>query len=75
MDVTFKEMKQRKAVGLDGVPNEVWRCLGTIRVTWLSNIFKRIRRQTRYPMTGEEILQFLSTRTKKLSKIALTIEK
>ena len=38
----LKRMKSRKAVGLDGIPIEVWRCLGEVRVRWLTNLFNKI---------------------------------
>ena len=35
-------MKSRKAVGPDGIPIEVWRCLGEMSVRWLINLFNKI---------------------------------
>ena len=38
----LKRMKSRKAVGPDGIPIEVWRCLGEVGVRWLTNLFNKI---------------------------------
>ena len=35
-------MKSRKVIGLDGIPIEVWRCLGEVGMRWLINLFNRI---------------------------------
>ncbi|KAJ7976642.1 Retrovirus-related Pol polyprotein LINE-1 [Quillaja saponaria] len=36
------KMKNGKALGSDDIPIEVWRCLGDIGVTWLTNLFNKI---------------------------------
>ena len=38
----LKRMKSRKVVGTDGIPIEVWRCLGEVGVRWLPNLFNKI---------------------------------
>jgi len=38
----LKRMKSRKAVGPDGIPIEVQRCLGDMGVKWLTNLFNKI---------------------------------
>ena len=38
----LKRMKSRKVVGPDGIPIEVWRCLGEVGVRWLTNLFNII---------------------------------
>ena len=38
----LKRVKSRKAVGPDGIPIEVWRCLGDVGVRWLTKLFKKI---------------------------------
>ena len=35
-------MKTRKAVGLDAIPNEVWKCLDEVGVRWLTNLFNKV---------------------------------
>ena len=39
---TLKRMKSRKAVGPDGIPIEVWRCLEEVGIRWLTNLFNKI---------------------------------
>jgi hypothetical protein len=34
-----KRMKGGKAMGPDGIPLEVWRCLGTRAIVWLTKLF------------------------------------
>ncbi|KAJ7971514.1 Retrovirus-related Pol polyprotein LINE-1 [Quillaja saponaria] len=36
------KMKNGKALGPDDIPIEVWRCLGDIGITWLTNLFNKI---------------------------------
>jgi len=38
----LKRMKSRNAVGPDGIPIEVWRCLREVGVRWLTNLFNKI---------------------------------
>jgi len=38
----LKRMRLRKAVGLDGIPIEVWRCLGEMGMRWLTNLLNKI---------------------------------
>ena len=38
----LKRMKLRKVVGPDGIPIEIWRCLGEVGVGWLTNLFNKI---------------------------------
>jgi len=38
----LKRMKSRKAVGPDGIPIEVRKCLGEVGVRWLTNLFNKI---------------------------------
>ena len=42
----LKRMKGGKAMGPDGIPIEVWRCLGDRVIVWLSKLFNRLRRVT-----------------------------
>ena len=44
----FKRMKEGKAIGPDGIPIEVWRCLGTT-IVWLSKLFSHIFRLNKMP--------------------------
>jgi len=38
----LKRMKSRKAVGPDGIPIEVYRCLREVGMRWLTNLFNKI---------------------------------
>ena len=38
----LKKMKLKKATGPDGIPIEVWRCLGDKGIKWLTSLFKKI---------------------------------
>ena len=40
----LKRMKGDKAMGPDGIPIKVWRCLGDIDIVWLTKIFNNICR-------------------------------
>ena len=39
----LKRLKSQKAIGPDGIPIKVWRCLREIDVRWLTNLFNKIR--------------------------------
>ncbi|ONM53611.1 Retrovirus-related Pol polyprotein LINE-1 [Zea mays] len=43
----LKRMKIGKAMGPDGIPIEVWRCLGDIAIVWLTKLFNNIFRTNR----------------------------
>ena len=38
----LKRMKRGKAMGPDGIPIEVWRCLGDRAIVWLTKLFNLI---------------------------------
>ena len=38
----LRQMKTKKAVGLDAIPIEVWKCLGEFEVKWLTKLFNKI---------------------------------
>jgi hypothetical protein len=40
----LKRMKGGKAMDLDGIPIEVWRCLGDVAIVWLTKLFNLIFR-------------------------------
>jgi hypothetical protein len=35
-------MEEGKAMGLDGISTEVWRCLGNVAILWLTKLFNHI---------------------------------
>lgn len=45
----LKRMKVDKAMGPDGIPIKVWRCLGDIAVVWLTKLFNNIYRSNKMP--------------------------
>jgi hypothetical protein len=38
----LKRMKRGKAMGPDGIPIEMWKCLGDIAIVWLTKLFNHI---------------------------------
>ena len=46
---TLKRMKGGKAMGPDGIPIEVWRCLGDVAIVWLTKLFNHICRLNKMP--------------------------
>ncbi|KAG2640605.1 hypothetical protein PVAP13_2KG106416 [Panicum virgatum] len=45
----LKRMKGGKAMGPDGIPIEVWTCLGDRAIVWLTNLFNLIFRSNKMP--------------------------
>ena len=45
----LKRMKRGKAMGPDGIPIEVWRCLGDRAIVWLTKLFNLIFRSNKMP--------------------------
>ena len=45
----LKRMKGGKAMGSDGIPIKVWRCLGDIAIVWLTKMFNNIFRSNKMP--------------------------
>ena len=43
----MKRMKGSKAMGPDGIPIKVWRCLGDIAIVWLTKMFNNIFRSNK----------------------------
>jgi hypothetical protein len=42
-------MKVGKAMGPDGIPIKVWRCLGDLAIVWLMKMFNNIYRSNKMP--------------------------
>ena len=53
---TLKRMKGDKAMGPDGIPIEVWRCLGDTAIVWLTKLFNHIFRSNKIPDEWRSIL-------------------
>jgi hypothetical protein len=45
----LKRMKRGKVMGPDGIPIEVWRCLGARVIVWLTKLFNLIFRSNKMP--------------------------
>jgi hypothetical protein len=45
----LKRMKTSKTLGPDGIPIEVWRCLGDVAIVWLTKLFNIIFRSNKMP--------------------------
>jgi hypothetical protein len=42
-------MKRGKAMGPDGIPIELWKCLGDIAIVWLTKLFNHIFQSNKMP--------------------------
>ncbi len=49
VETAMQKMKNGKAVGPDDIPIEVWRCLGKMRIMWLTNLFNIIMKNKKMP--------------------------
>ncbi|KAL6543328.1 hypothetical protein OROHE_010848 [Orobanche hederae] len=47
--MALKKMGSKKAEGSDGIPIEVWRCLGERGIEWLTMLFNKIWRSNKMP--------------------------
>jgi len=65
----LKRIKSRKIIGPDGIPIEVWRCLREMGVRWLTNLFNKIWLTKRCQMSGGIVPEYLSMRTKVISRV------
>jgi len=45
----LRRMKGGKAMGPDGIPIEVWKCLGVVAIVWLTKLFNLIFRSNKMP--------------------------
>ena len=45
----LRQMENRKAVGPDAIPIEVWKCLGEFGVKWLTKLFNKIWQSNKMP--------------------------
>ena len=53
-------MKGGKAMGPDGIPIKVWRCLRDIAIVWLTKIFNNIFRSNKMPESNDTSLELLA---------------
>jgi hypothetical protein len=56
IEEALKRMKIGKAMGPDGIPIEVWRCLGARAIVWLAKVFNLIFRENKMPKEWRSVL-------------------
>jgi hypothetical protein len=56
IEEALKRMKRGKAMGPDGIPIEVWRCLGARAIVWLAKLFNLNFRENKMPEEWRSIL-------------------
>ena len=56
----LKRMKGGKAMGPDGIPIEVWRCLGDIVIVWLTNRGVEMPQGHSYSMANQVVQLYFS---------------
>jgi hypothetical protein len=52
IEEALKRMKRGKAMGPDGIPIEVWRCLGARAIVWQEKLLTSFSEKTRCPRNG-----------------------
>ena len=68
----LKKIDNRKVMGLENIPIEVWKCLGGKGIAWLTKLFNEILRSKR--MLEEWRRGTLIPRIKEIFKIVETIK-
>jgi hypothetical protein len=56
IEEALKRMKRGKAMGPDGIPIEVWRCLGVRAIVWLAKLFNLIFQENKMPEEWRSVL-------------------
>jgi hypothetical protein len=69
----LKRMKGGKAMDPDGIPIEVWRCLGDVAIVWLTKLFNLIFRLNKMSDEWRQIILVQSLRTRGMCKVVLII--
>ena len=67
-------MNNGNVVGPDGIPIEVWKCVGEQGIIWLIKLFNGILRSKKMLDEWRSTLWFLYLRTNKIFIIVLIIE-
>jgi hypothetical protein len=70
----FKRMKGGKAIGLDGIPIEVWRSLGDVAIVWLTKLFNLIFRSNKMHDEWRRSILVPIFKNKGICKVILIIE-
>ena len=68
----LKRMKGGKAMGPDGIPIEVWRCLGDIAMVWLTKLFNLIFRLNKMPEEWRRSILVPIFKKREMFKVVLT---
>ena len=68
----LKRMKGGKSMGPDGIPIEVWRCLGDRAIVWLTKLFNLIFRSNKMPEEWRRSILVPIFKTRAMFKIVLT---
>ena len=71
MERALDKMKNGKAVGPDGIPVEVWKCLGREGVDILWDLFSKIYHQEKMPDSWRNSIMVPIFKGKGIHKIAL----
>jgi hypothetical protein len=59
---SFKEDEREQDDGPDGIPIEVWNCLGDMATVWLTKLFNHIFRSNKMPDEWSTLVESLRTR-------------
>jgi len=70
----LQKMKNGKAVGLDRILVEIWKCLGEEGLEWLTELFNVILGPLRCPANVESVQSSRFTRTRVIFKIVMIIK-
>ena len=71
---TLKRMKGGKAMGPDGIPIQVWRCLGDIVIVWLTKLFNLIFRSNKIPEEWRRsiLVPIFKNKTREMFRVVLS---
>ena len=59
-------------MGPDGIPIEVWRCLGDRAIVWLTKLFNLIFRSNKMPEEWRRSILVPYSKTRAMFKVVLT---
>jgi len=70
----LKRMKGGKAMGPDGIPIEVWRCLGDRAIVWLTKLFNLIFRSNKMPEEWRRsiLVPIFKNKTREMFRVVLS---
>ena len=70
----LRRMKKDKAVGPDELPVEVWKCMGEMRITFLTRLFNRLLMGEQMPEEWRRSVLISSIKTKGMHSAVETTE-